>query len=92
MTVEAVPTTQLSQVIAQATAPSFLLGAVSGFVAVLIGRLNGVIDRIRAINAIPEQDAARQYLKVDLPRLIRRAGLLNHAVYLAVASALPTAR
>ena len=30
------PTTQLSQVIAQATAPSFLLGAVSGFVAVLI--------------------------------------------------------
>ena len=90
MTVEAVPTTQLSQVIAQATAPSFLLGAVSGFVAVLIGRLNGVIDRIRAINAIPEQDAARQYLKVDLPRLIRRAGLLNHAVYLAVASALAT--
>ena len=54
MTVEAVPTTQLSQVIAQATAPSFLLGAVSGFVAVLIGRMNGVLDRIRATDGFPE--------------------------------------
>jgi hypothetical protein len=90
MTVEAVPTTQLSQVIAQATAPSFLLGAVSGFVAVLIGRMNGVIDRIRTLNAIEENDAARQRLKEDLPRLIRRAQLLNHAIYLAVGSALAT--
>lgn len=90
MSVETVAVTQLSQVIAQATAPSFLLGAVSGFVAVLIGRLNGVIDRIRAINAIPDDDAARQYLKADLPRLILRAKLLNHAVYLAVGSALAT--
>ena len=90
MTVEAVPTTQLSQVIAQATAPSFLLGAVSGFVAVLIGRMNGVLDRIRTINAIAEEDAARQRLKGDLPRLIRRAQLLNRAIYLAVGSALAT--
>lgn len=84
------PVTQLSQVIAQATAPSFLLGAVSGFVAVLIGRLNGVLERIRTINAIPDDDAVRQYLKADLPRLIRRAKLLNHAVYMAVGSALAT--
>ena len=90
MTVEAVPTTQLSQVIAQATAPSFLLGAVSGFVAVLIGRMNGVLDRIRTINAIAEEDAARQRLKGDLPRPIRRAQLLNRAIYLAVGSALAT--
>lgn len=87
---EAVAATQLSQVIAQATAPSFLLGAVSGFVAVLIGRMNGVIDRIRTINAISDDDAARRHLKGDLPRLIRRAQLLNRAVYLAVASALAT--
>lgn len=84
------PVGQLSQVIAQATAPSFLLGAVSGFVAVVIGRLNGVLERIRTINAIPDDDDARQYLSSDLPRLIRRAKLLNDAVYLAVSSALAT--
>lgn len=90
MPVEPAATTQLSQVISQATAPSFLLGAVSGFVAVLIGRMNGVIDRIRTINAIADDDHARQHLKDDLPRLILRARLLNRAVYLAVASALAT--
>jgi hypothetical protein len=36
---------QLNQIIAQITAPAFLLGAVAAFVAVLIGRLNRVIDR-----------------------------------------------
>jgi hypothetical protein len=90
MSVDLAATTQLSQVIAQATAPSFLLGAVSGFVAVLIGRMNGVIDRIRTINAIADDDHPRQHLKGDLPRLILRARLLNRAVYLAVASALAT--
>ena len=82
--------TQLSQVIAQATAPAFLLGAVSGFVSVLMGRMNGVIDRIRIVNAISPDDAARAGLKADLPRLIRRAALLNRAIYLAVGSAICT--
>jgi hypothetical protein len=82
-------THQLAQVIAQATAPSFLLGAVSGFVAVLMGRMNGVIDRIRAINAIADDDA-RAYLKTDLPRLKRRAKLMNDAIYLAVGAAICT--
>jgi hypothetical protein len=81
---------QLSQVIAQATAPSFLLGAVSGFVAVLMGRMNGVLDRLRAVNAIPDDDVARAYLKADLPRLKRRTKLMNDAIYLAVGSAICT--
>lgn len=85
-----IQTEQLSQVIAQATAPSFLLGAVSGFVAVLMGRMNGVIDRIRAVNAIPDDDSARAYLKADLPRLKRRAALLNSAIYLSVGAAICT--
>lgn len=83
-------TEQLSQVISHAMAPSFLLAAVSGFVAVLIGRLNGIIDRIRTINAISEDDSARAYLKTDLPRLQRRAKLMNDAIYLAVCSAICT--
>ncbi len=90
MLVEAAQAEQLSQIIAQATAPSFLLGAVSGFVAVLIGRMNGVVDRIRSINAIDEADAARADLKTDLPRLVRRAELLNRAIHLAVSSAICT--
>ena len=90
MALDTVASEQLSRVIAQATAPSFLLGAVSGFVAVLMGRMNGVIDRIRALNAIPDGDAARAFLKADLPRLQRRAKLLNDAIYLAVGAAICT--
>ena len=90
MALDTVASEQLSRVIAQATAPSFLLGAVSGFVAVLMGRMNGVIDRIRALNAIADDDRARSYLKEDLPRLKRRAKLMNDAIYLAVGSAICT--
>jgi hypothetical protein len=81
---------QLSTVISHATAPSFLLGAVSGFVAVLIGRMNGIIERIRNLNAISDADAERAHLKSDLPRLKRRAKLMNDAIFFAVASALCT--
>ena len=87
---DAAQTDQLAQVIAHATAPSFLLGAVSGFVAVLMGRMNGIIDRIRALNAIADDDPARSYLKDDLPRLKRRAKLMNSAILLAVGSAICT--
>jgi len=83
-------TERLSQVIAHAMAPAFLLGAVAGFVALLMGRLNGIIDRTRAINAIPGHDTDRAYLKSDLPRLERRAKLVNRAIYFAVGSAIST--
>lgn len=33
----------LSQVISHALAPAFLLGAVAGFVAILVGRMNAII-------------------------------------------------
>lgn len=81
---------QISNVITHATAPSFLLGAVAGFVSVLMARMNGVLDRVRLLNAIDPNDKERARLKSDLPRLQRRAKLLNDAVYLAVGSALST--
>lgn len=80
----------LAVVISHATAPAFLLGAVSGFVAVLMGRMNGIIDRIRTVNGITDEDEARTHLKADLPRLRRRAGLINVSIYLAVGSAICT--
>lgn len=81
---------QLSQVIVQVTAPSFLLGAVAGFVSLLISRMNRVVDRIQALNAIPADDAARTTLRKDIPRLNRRAELLNRAIQFSGISAILT--
>jgi hypothetical protein len=80
----------LSQVISQATAPAFLLGAVAGFLAVLITRLGRVLDRIRALDGIAEDDAPRARLKTDLPRLKRQARYMNGAIFYAVCSAICT--
>jgi hypothetical protein len=77
---------QLSQVISHATAPAFLLGAVAGFQSILITRMNGIIDRIRSLNMIADDDSPRARLKSDIPRLRHRAQLMNQAVYLAVGS------
>jgi Protein of unknown function (DUF2721) len=75
---------QLSHVIAQAAAPAFLLGALAAFIAVLINRLNRVVDRTVLLNGIPDDDAVRSRLKVDLPRLMRRAAMINRAIFWAV--------
>jgi len=76
---------QLSQVMSQATGPAFVLGAVAAFIAVLLSRMTVVIDRIRSLNEIADNDTARAYLKSDIPRLRQRATLLNSATHLALA-------
>jgi len=81
---------QLSHVISEATAPAFLLGAVAGFVSILQGRLTAVIDRIRQLNDIDDEDRSRARLKSDLPRLHRRARILNNATHFALASGVCT--
>jgi hypothetical protein len=81
---------QLSQVISHATAPAFLLGAVAGFVSILIARISGIIDRVRSLNMISDDDAARAHLKADIPRLKQRARLINDAIYLSVGSGICT--
>ena len=84
-------TAQLSRVMEQATAPAFILGAVAGFISILLGRMTSVIDRIRNLNEIAEGDTVRAYLKSDIPRLRRRAQLLNSATHLALVSGMCTA-
>jgi hypothetical protein len=79
---------QLSQVIAQAIAPAFILGALAAFISLLILRLNRVVDRSQALNAIGGDDPARVHLKSDLPRLKQRAVLLNRAILYAAISAI----
>jgi uncharacterized membrane protein YqjE len=36
------------------------------------------------LNGIPDDDTARRRLKADLPRLIRRAAMMNRAIFWAV--------
>ena len=79
---------QLSNVISQAAAPAFLLGAIAAFIAILISRLNRVIDRTVVLNSIAADDGIKQRLKADLPRLMRRTAMLNRAIFWAVISSI----
>ena len=81
-------TTRLAQIFAQATAPTFFLGAVAGFISLMASRLSGVIERARALNAITEDDRTRAHLKSDLERLRRRARLLNSGILASLRGAL----
>lgn len=88
MITETPTVSQLSQVISQAVAPAFILGALAAFISVLVLRLNRVVDRSQALNAIGGDDPAKVHLKSDLPRMKRRAVLLNNAIFFASISAI----
>ena len=79
---------QLSRMMSEAMAPAFVLGSVAGFVPILLGRLTAVVDRIRSLNDVSEDDRSRAHLKSDIPRLRRRAELLSNAAHLAIFSAM----
>ncbi len=79
----------LSTAISHATAPAFMLGAVAGFLSVLIGRMERVGDRNRAVRS---GDAIDPSLKEAITRAFaRRMQLLSRAIFYAVLSALITA-
>jgi hypothetical protein len=80
---------QISQVISQVTAPAFLLGSVATYTSVLIARMNRIIDRSHALNAI-DDEAPTAYLKADISPLRRRAMLLNKAILFSTISAITT--
>jgi hypothetical protein len=81
---------QISQMMSQSVGPAFILGAVAAFIAVILNRMQMIIDRIRSLNEIADNDVARAHLKSDIPRLRQRAKLLNSSTYLALISALCT--
>ena len=77
----------LTAAISHATAPAFMLGAVAGFLSVLVSRMERIHDRIRtlranAVEGVPDETAAA---------LSRRFAFLNRAIYFAVLSGLCTA-
>jgi hypothetical protein len=81
---------QISHLMSEATAPAFVLGAVAAFISVLLGRITIILDRIRALNDIANDDPARAHLKSDIPRLRRRTKLLTSATHLALVSGMCT--
>jgi hypothetical protein len=52
--------------------------------------MTAVIDRLRALNDIADDEKTRVHLKSDIPRLQRRIDLLNLATRLALASGVCT--
>ena len=75
---------RLAEIFSNAIAPTFFLGAVAAFVSLMSSRLSAVIERVRTLNAITDEDQARVHLKVDLERLRRRARLLNSGILAAL--------
>jgi Protein of unknown function (DUF2721) len=75
---------QLSTMITHAVAPVFLLGVVAAFLSILLARMTAITDRIRDLNRIDDNDAARKWLKEDVARLKRRLVLLNQSLFLTV--------
>lgn len=79
---------QLSQAIGHATAPAFMLGAVAGFLSILIARLERIADKHKALRS---SDANLDPTGQIAASFVRRMELLSRAIYLAVLSALVTA-
>lgn len=81
---------QLSRIIGSVAAPAFLLGAVAAFISVLMSRMHRVIDRSQFLHGIIDREASKAYLKTDIPRLKRRAALLNQSIFYSTVSAIIT--
>lgn len=78
----------LSEIFAQAIAPTFFLGAIAGYLSLMNSRLSGIMQRVQTINAISEDDPARAHLKDDLERLRCRARFLKSGILAALHSGL----
>ena len=77
---------RLARIFAQATAPTFFLGAVAAFVSLMSSRLYIIIDRMRHLNAISQDDPERGRLRRDLVRLRKRAKYLSSGMFAALAA------
>jgi hypothetical protein len=81
----------ITSVISQTAAPAFVLGAVAGFLSILISRLERTADRardLRKVGPIPDSIKAKGDF---LGPALRRQELLYRSIYFAVLCALTTA-
>ena len=82
---------QLSAAISHATAPAFMLGAVAGFLSILIARMERIVDRNRALQSGGGEALEPSVREAIRKSFARRMLLLGRAIYFAVLSALVTA-
>jgi hypothetical protein len=83
--------TEISHVIALATAPAFLLGCVVALMTMLISRMARIVDRAHALESLDDQHHRQSELKALIPDLRRRAKLIHHALGFAILSGVVTA-
>jgi uncharacterized protein DUF2721 len=81
----------LSEAITHATAPAFMLGAVAGFLSILIARMERIVDRNRALQSGGAEALDPSAREAIAKAFARRMALLGRAIYFAVLSALVTA-
>ena len=75
---------RLMQIFSNAVAPSFFLGAVAGFVSLMMSRITAVHERIKVTRASPDQGSAAAGSSKALGPLKRRANLLNDGIILSL--------
>ncbi|MDB5544971.1 MAG: hypothetical protein JWO64_2120 [Hyphomicrobiales bacterium] len=79
---------RLTQDFAQATAPTFFLGATAAFVSLMSSRLSDVLARLRALDLSCADDHVKgERLKLDARFLRRRARLLSRGIYASILAA-----
>lgn len=81
---------EVSHVIALATAPAFLIGAVVGFLSLLVGRMSRIIDRMREFEVGSEKPEGLERQQVEMPRLRKRASYLHAAMLTTITSGVLT--
>lgn len=77
---------RLAGIFSSATSPTFFLGAVAAFASLMSIRMSATMERVRALNAISEDDENRAHLRSDLNRLMRRAKLLRGGIFASLIS------
>ena len=87
---QAIPVSQIAQIIQLAIAPVFLLAGIGAILNVLAHRLARVVDRARHLEAefSGYDEAARARAAVEHCILDRRMTVVNHAISACTASAL----
>jgi hypothetical protein len=82
---------EISHVIALATAPSFLLGAVVAFVSLLLVRAGRIFDVLKVLDETDTSHPRHKQVRRDLPLLRRRARMIHVAIAISVLSGAATA-
>ena len=85
LSMELIPNIErLTQIFSNAVAPSFFLGAIAGFVSLMMSRLTAVNERIKATRALSNQDRNAVGNSMALGSFKRRARLLSDGIILSL--------